>query len=297
MGTVYNGYMFSGGLSAKLEEITDFTWSWSRTGGAQWVSADLSNYEWVVLSFIPSGTTAAYRIRHYWAVEVGGADVGVSWRFSESPSSSTTYSYAACAHVYATTGGIYLRSISYDKTTYLQPGDVELFGIGGSGSPSIIHLPFLIPDGTHSDPIPVYSKYNIGHTFSGYSIYNGKLTSEFQWYFSPTSGYEGMCLDINSFNLTPGKIYTMSFILTIPSGTSFYYNHYPFGIKYSNTAVAASSTAFNQTPDVNFSESIGDQTVSITFTADTTNYMLLCMGEIGSASNLFLMKYITFTET
>lgn len=127
MGIVYNGYNF--GIRDGLIPITSFTWAWSTSAGAHWITANLSSYNYAVLSFIPNGTTASYRIRHYWIVPIYGEDVGVSWRFSESPSSSTTYSYAACAHVYATVDGIYLRSISYDKTTYLEPGNVQLFGI------------------------------------------------------------------------------------------------------------------------------------------------------------------------
>ena len=132
MGTVYNGYSL-GGMSGGggMEEITSFTWSWSKTSGAQWVTADLSNYEWVVLSFIPNASYAPYQIRYYWAIPVGGDNVGVAWRFSESPSTSTRYDYAACMYVYATTSGIYLYQGYYDNKPYLEPqsNTVQLYGI------------------------------------------------------------------------------------------------------------------------------------------------------------------------
>lgn len=181
MGAVYNGYMFNGGLSARLQEITDFTWSWSYTAGAQWITADLSNYEWVVLSFIPSGTTASYRIRHYWAIPINGDDVGVSWRFSESPSSSTTYSYAACAHVYATTAGIYLRSISYDKTVYLQPGSVQLFSVSCGNKVSPVHIPYgcelPIYDGLATNGYGISLPYTIN---SDYDVYIDFTVNSYQ---------------------------------------------------------------------------------------------------------------------
>lgn len=136
MGTVYNGFCLEG-TAGGMEEITNFTWSFSYSFGAQWVTADLSAYEWVILSFIPSATNNYFKIRHYYCIPTNGSgsseanDVGVSWRFSESPSSSTTYNYAACAHVYATSSGIYMRSIQYDKTVYLTPqaASVKLYGI------------------------------------------------------------------------------------------------------------------------------------------------------------------------
>lgn len=159
-----------------------------------------------------------------------------------------------------------------------------------------------IPSGTHVDPWNIKSanQLNIKYQNSYYDIVNGALTDVIEFYVNTTSGYEGMSILIpNKYGLESGKTYTMTFSLNVPTTTVINSTVYVYGIKHSNTDVATpvGSNTFNIQPDVDFDPtSVGTQTVSITFTASSSNYIYFMFARVKNNSEMWTITDISFTE-
>ena len=149
---------------------------------------------------------------------------------------------------------------------------------GADGYSSVtVNVPSL-PSGDYDDPFGItsdFSKYNFDNLYSCYYIDDGVLKKEIVGYLNADSGYEGFCVNLSKFGLTNGTQYTASFELELPS--SFTFTDYQFGLSYQSTrrpsSGAAGAETFNFTPAVNFQKQTGTQTVSFTFTANSTNYI------------------------
>ena len=160
-----------------------------------------------------------------------------------------------------------------------------------------------LPAGTWEDPLSTFSsgttRYNLNNVVSGYYVDDGTLAVELMIQLASASGYEGCCIDLSKYNLTPGTSYTVSFELECP-GVAFS-GSYPWGIKYSSTRVPASGSAnsytFDIVPDVNFLEQGAKQNVSITFTANNSNFLLILLSRVsGGLSTYVYLRKFTITE-
>lgn len=160
-----------------------------------------------------------------------------------------------------------------------------------------------VPSGDHDDPFGVmtdYTRFNISNLYSAYYIGNGELKKEVVFQLASGSGYEGFCISLEDLNLTDGTQYTLSFVLDVPN-TATFSGSYPWGIKYSSTRVptsgSAGSNTFNITPTVNFVEQTGTQNVSITFTAGSSNYLVVLLARVaGSVTAWLKMQDINISE-
>ena len=149
-----------------------------------------------------------------------------------------------------------------------------------------------VPSGDHHDMWNCYSatRYNAGNPSSDYCIDNGVLKEEVSCYIYPSSGYEGFCFECsNEYTLVSGNQYTLSFDVVCGHGFTVKASG-QFGIKHTPTQIAGgSSSAFNITPDVNFTRTTDRQSVSLTFTADTTNFFAICAAAINTAGEIRLV--------
>lgn len=150
----------------------------------------------------------------------------------------------------------------------------------------------VIPTGNHHDMWNCYSatRYNAGNPSSDFCIDNGELKEEVSCYIYPSTGYEGFCFECsNEYTLVSGNQYTLSFDVVCGHGFTIKSNG-QFGIKYTATQIAGgSSSAFNLTCDVNFQRTTDRQSVSLTFTADDTNFFAICAAAVETAGELRLV--------
>ncbi len=169
---------------------------------------------------------------------------------------------------------------------------------GADGYSSVtVNVPSL-PSGDYDDPFGLTSdspKFNFDTLYSCYYIDDSVLKKEIVGYLIADSGYEGFCVNLSKFGLTNGTQYTASFELELPS--SFTFSTYQFGLSYQSTRRPSSgnpnSETFNFSPAVNFQKQTGTQTVSFTFTANSTNYIAFtfCGVESGKKGWIFLRDF------
>ena len=160
-----------------------------------------------------------------------------------------------------------------------------------------------IPAGDFSDPFGIltdYSRFNVQNLYSDYYITNRQIKKEIVFQLLTGSGYEGFCVSLDNLNLTPGTQYTLSFVLDVPNDVTFS-GSYAWGVKYSSARVpasgAASSNTFNLTPGVDFAEQTGTQNVSITFTAGSSNYLVVLLARVAASVTAWLkMQDINISE-
>lgn len=160
-----------------------------------------------------------------------------------------------------------------------------------------------LPTGTWEDPLSTFSgnttRYNLNNVASGYYVDEGALAAELIIQLASASGYEGCCIDLSKYNLTPGTSYTASFELECPGVT--FSGSYPWGVKYSSTRVPesgnANGTTFNIVPDVNFLQQAAKQNVSITFTANSGNFLLILLSRVSASLSTYIyLRKFTITE-
>ena len=157
-----------------------------------------------------------------------------------------------------------------------------------------------VPSGSHEDPLNGLSavKYNTGMVFSGFYIDNGTLKTELAFESRPATGYEGFQIDLSNYNLVPGTNYEITFSLYVPNDISFN-GAYPWGIKYSSTAITnPAGSSFNITPDVDFLEQTGTQSVTMQFTASSNNYLLVLFSRYanGTLGKVTILRDINISE-
>lgn len=157
-----------------------------------------------------------------------------------------------------------------------------------------------VPSGSHEDPLNGLSavKYNTGMVFSGFYIDNGTLKTELAFESRAATGYEGFQIDLSNYNLVPGTNYVIEFSLYVPNDISFN-GSYPWGIKYSSTAITnPAGSSFNITPDVDFLEQTGTQSVTMQFTASSNNYLLVLFSRYanGTLGKVTILRDITLSE-
>lgn len=191
---------------------------------------------------------------------------------------------------------------SHDIRTML--GDNNFYADTGNTEVSYRSASMNVPFGDYDDPFNIltdYSRYNVSNLYSAYYIEGGDIKKEVVFQTASDSGYEGFCISLDSLNLTSGTTYTLSFVLDVPTTVTFS-GTYPWGIKYSSSRVPSSgnagSSTFNITPTVNFAEQTGTQNVSITFTASSTNYLLVLMARLALNVKAWIkMKDIRIEES
>lgn len=169
---------------------------------------------------------------------------------------------------------------------------------GADGYSSVtVNVPSL-PSGDYDDPFGItsdFSKFNFDSLYSCYYIDDGVLKKEIVGYLKAGSGYEGFCVNLSKFGLTNGTQYTASFELELPS--NFTFSSYQFGLSYQSTRRPSSgnpnSETFNFSPTVNFQKQTGTQTVSFTFTANSTNYIAFTFSGVEGSNNgwIFLRDF------
>ena len=107
----------------------------------------------------------------------------------------------------------------------------------------------------------------------------GNLYSYLKFKNNATTGHEGVCFSLNSFNLTSGNQYKISFNLTAGAGTSWL-SGYQYGLKYSPTQIPSSSSSFDLVADVSFERTTETQSVEMVFTASTENYIAFLLDSL-----------------
>ena len=153
------------------------------------------------------------------------------------------------------------------------------------------------------DPFDIltdYTSYNVANLYSTYYMESGIKKIELACEIDATSGYDGFCVSMDKFNLQSGHAYTISFVLDVPSSVTFY-GSYPWGIQYSSSRVPASGAAgyntFDRTPNVSFLQQTGTQNVSMTFTASTSNYLVVMLTRIAGGVKAWIkLKNVVITE-
>lgn len=124
-------------------------------------------------------------------------------------------------------------------------------------------------------------------------ISNDTLMYDLDFRMVTRSGHEGYCFDMAYLNLESGKTYKISFDFFVSAGS--WSNSYRWGLKYSSTQIESTNTAFNLDTDVTFARQTGWQTVELTFTANSNNYLAFCLSD-SSSNALYACKNITIEE-
>lgn len=148
----------------------------------------------------------------------------------------------------------------------------EISTISGGDLPSLPKDPF------GADSATFYNMQSYSAR-SGWYTDNDELYSYIKFKNNASSGHEGICFNLESFNLTSGTQYKISFELTAPSGTTWI-SGYQYGLKYTSTQVGSGSTSFDLQADVNFTRTVGTQSVEMTFTASSGNYISFLMNSL-----------------
>ena len=188
----------------------------------------------------------------------------------------------------------YTHSDTLITKTITQSGTYNASSDNADGYSSVTVNINSVPSGTHLDPWNTNTAYttNIGLATSFYDIVSGELIECVLIQVAPTSGYEGICIQMPSdANLVDGTNYTLSFTLDISNAT-FESSSYPFGVAHSATQI----TNFNYTPDVDFAKQSGIQSVSLPFTAGSTNYLAIMLSQLKSTRAILKLSSLQFVE-
>lgn len=130
------------------------------------------------------------------------------------------------------------------------------------------------------------ARTNFSFIWSDYVVVNSRLVEAIETYINCTSGYEGVCFNIDARfpDLVSGNNYVFTCTLDVATTVTFQQS-YNFGLKYSTTLV----TNFNTTVDQSLTRQTGAQAVSFSFTAGADNFISLIASACGGSG---LIRFI-----